>query len=128
MNKKELFYKAIIWQIIGLSWISMLSYIWFGSWLRSLSFSMLVVIISIFAYILYELAWNKIIKNKGKNQLSFQPPTVLTSKNSSMPIAPASRPIPECLYPPNGASTAIPAPLTSTIPDLNFLATLFAFF
>ena len=39
MNKKELFYKAIIWQIIGLSWISALSYIWFGSWLRSLSFS-----------------------------------------------------------------------------------------
>ena len=29
MNKKELFYKAIIWQIIGLSWISILSYIWF---------------------------------------------------------------------------------------------------
>jgi len=67
MSKKELFYKAIIWQIIGLSWISILSYIWFGSWLRSLSFSMLVVIISIFAYILYELAWNKIIKNKRKN-------------------------------------------------------------
>ena len=64
MNKKELFYKAIIWQIIGLLCISILSYIWFGSWLRSLSFSMLVVIISIFAYILYELAWNKIIKNK----------------------------------------------------------------
>ena len=67
MNKKELFYKAIIWQIIGLSWISILSYIWFGNWLRSLSFSMFVVIISIFAYILYELAWNKIIKNKRKN-------------------------------------------------------------
>ena len=65
MNKKELFYKAIIWQIIGFLWISILSYVWFGSWLRSLSFSMLVVIISIFAYILYELAWNKIIKNKG---------------------------------------------------------------
>ena len=64
MNKKELFFKAIIWQIIGLSWISILSYVWFGRWLRSLSFSMLVVIISIFAYILYELAWNKIIKNK----------------------------------------------------------------
>ena len=63
-KKKELFYKAIIWQIIGLSWISILSYIWFGNWLRSLSFSMFVVIISIFAYILYELAWDKIIKNK----------------------------------------------------------------
>ena len=64
MNKKELFYKAVIWQIIGFSWISILSYVWFGSWLRSLSFSMLVMIVSIFAYILYELAWNKIIKNK----------------------------------------------------------------
>ena len=67
MVNKELFYKAVIGQIIGLSWISILSYIWFGSWLRSLSFSMLVVIISIFAYILYELVWNKIIENKRKN-------------------------------------------------------------
>ena len=64
MNKKELFYKAIIWQIIGLSWISILSYIWFGSWLRSLTFSLVVVIVSIFVYILYELAWIKFIKYK----------------------------------------------------------------
>ena len=64
MSKKELFYKAIIWQIIGLSWISLLSYVWFGSWLRSLSFSLVVVIGSIFIYIFYELAWNKINKNK----------------------------------------------------------------
>jgi hypothetical protein len=66
MNKKELFYKAIIWQIVGLLWISILSYIWFGSWLRSLSFSLVLVILSIFFYILYELAWIKIIKNKNK--------------------------------------------------------------
>ena len=64
MNKKELFYKAIIWQIIGLLWISILSYVWFGSWLRSLSFSLVVVSVSIFIYIIYELAWNKIIKSK----------------------------------------------------------------
>ena len=64
MINKELFYKAIIWQIIGLSWISILSYIWFGSWMRSLSFSIILVIVSVFVYILYELAWNKIIKNK----------------------------------------------------------------
>ena len=64
MNKKELFYKAIIWQIIGFLWISILSYVWFDGWIRSLSFSMVVVIVSVFAYILYELAWNKIIKNK----------------------------------------------------------------
>jgi|TARA_R110001592_G_scaffold303781_1_gene576007 uncharacterized membrane protein len=66
MNKKQLFYKAIIWQIIGLLWISILSYVWFGSWLRSLYFSLVVVVVSIFAYILYELAWNKIIKYKRK--------------------------------------------------------------
>ena len=64
MNKKELFYKAVVWQIIGLLWISILSYVWFGSWLRSLSFSLVVVIVSIFIYILYELAWSKITKNK----------------------------------------------------------------
>jgi len=64
MNKKELFYKAVIWQIIGLLWISILSYVWFGSWLRSLSFSLVLLIVSIFFYILYELAWIKIIKNK----------------------------------------------------------------
>ena len=65
MNKKELFYKAIVWQIIGFLWISILSYVWFGSWMRSLTFSVVVVIVSVFVYILYELAWNKIIKNKG---------------------------------------------------------------
>ena len=64
MNKKELFYKAIVWQIIGFLWISILSYVWFGSWMRSLTFSIVVVIVSVFVYILYELAWNKIIKNK----------------------------------------------------------------
>ena len=64
MNKKELFYKAVIWQIIGFLWISILSYIWFDSWMRSLTFSVVVVIVSIFVYILYELAWNKIIKHK----------------------------------------------------------------
>ena len=64
MNKKELFYKAIIWQIIGFLWISILSNVWFGSWMRSLTFSIVLVVVSVFVYILYELAWNKIIKNK----------------------------------------------------------------
>ena len=64
MNKKELFYKAIVWQIIGFLWISVLSYVWFDSWMRSLTFSIVLVIVSIFVYILYELAWNKMIKNK----------------------------------------------------------------
>ena len=60
MNRKELFYKAIIWQIIGLSWISILSYVWFGSWLRSLSFSLVVVIVSIFIYILFALIFSSV--------------------------------------------------------------------
>ena len=63
MSKKVLFYKAIIWQIIGFLWISILSYIWFDSWVRSLSFSAVVLFVSIFIYILYELAWDKIFKN-----------------------------------------------------------------
>ena len=67
MNKKELFYKAIVWQIIGFLWISILSNVWFGSWIRSLTFSIVLVVVSVFVYILYELAWNKIIKNK-KNE------------------------------------------------------------
>ena len=67
MSKKLLFYKAIIWQIIGLIWISLLSYIWFGSWGKSILFSITVMIISIFIYVLYEVVWNKIIKKYEKN-------------------------------------------------------------
>ena len=55
MSKKLLFYKAIIWQIIGLIWISLLSYFWFGSWGKSILFSIVVMIISIFIYVLYEV-------------------------------------------------------------------------
>jgi hypothetical protein len=67
MSKKLLFYKAIIWQIIGLIWISLLSYFWFGSWDKSIVFSIVVMIISIFIYVLYEVVWNKIIKKYEKN-------------------------------------------------------------
>ena len=67
MSKKLLFYKAIIWQIIGLIWISLLSYFWFGSWEKSILFSTVVMIISIFIYVLYEVVWNKIIKKYEKN-------------------------------------------------------------
>ena len=63
MSKKRLFYKSIFWQIIGMIWISLLSYLWFGNWIRSLSFTSVVVVVSIFAYVLYELLWNKFIKN-----------------------------------------------------------------
>ena len=65
MSKKLLFYKAIIWQIIGLIWISSLSYFWFGSWDKSIMFSIVIMIISIFIYVLYEVVWNKIV-NKLK--------------------------------------------------------------
>ena len=67
MSKKLLFYKAIIWQIIGLIWISLLSYFWFGSWSKSILFSIVVMVISIFIYVLYEVVWNKIIKKYEKN-------------------------------------------------------------
>jgi len=62
MSKKRLFYKSIIWQIIGMIWISLLSYLWFGNWIRSLSFTSVVVVVSIFVYILYELAWESFMK------------------------------------------------------------------
>ena len=64
MSKKRLFYKSIIWQLIGLVWISLLSYLWFGDWLRSLGFSIVVLVVSIFIYVLYEMAWERFINNK----------------------------------------------------------------
>ena len=67
MSKKRLFYKAIIWQIIGIIWISILSYIWFGDWIRSVGFSIVVMIISIFIYVLYEVVWSKLTRNNEKN-------------------------------------------------------------
>ena len=68
MTKKILFYKSIIWQTIGMIWISLLSYLWFGDLIRSLSFSIVVVVVSIFAYVFYEIAWERFMKkNKRKN-------------------------------------------------------------
>jgi len=67
MSKKKLFYKAIIWQIIGIIWISLLSYFWFGNWMRSISFSIIVMIISVFIYVLYEVIWIKLSKKYEKN-------------------------------------------------------------
>ena len=64
MSKKRLFYKSIIWQIIGMIWISLLTYLWFGNWIQSLGFTTVVVIISIFAYVFYEMLWEKFTKNK----------------------------------------------------------------
>ena len=67
MNSKTLFYKAIIWNILGFVMTSMLTYLWFGNWIQSLSFSLLLVTISIFTYVLYELVWNKFVKKNEKN-------------------------------------------------------------
>ena len=60
MSKKKLFYKAIIWQIIGIIWISLFSYFWFGNLGQSIIFSIIVMIISVFIYVLYEILWNKL--------------------------------------------------------------------
>ena len=67
MNKKKLFYKAIIWNIIGLFITSIISFLWFGNWIQSLSFSLILIIISIFTYVLYEIVWNKLSKKNEKN-------------------------------------------------------------
>ncbi len=64
MSKKRLFYKSIIWQVIGMIWISLLTYLWFGNWIQSLGFTTVVVIVSIFAYVFYEMLWEKFTKNK----------------------------------------------------------------
>ena len=66
MNKKLLFYKAVIWQIIGILWITLFSYLWFGSWNKSFLFSFIVMIVSIFIYIIYELIWARLMKNIKK--------------------------------------------------------------
>ena len=67
MNKKKLFYKAIIWNIIGLVITSIISFLWFGNWIQSLSFSLVLIVISIFTYVLYEIVWNKLSKKNEKN-------------------------------------------------------------
>ena len=67
MSSRKLFYKAIIWNILGFFTTSIVSYLWFGDWIQSLSFSLVLVIISIFTYILYELVWIKFIKKNEKN-------------------------------------------------------------
>ena len=67
MDKKKLFYKAVIWNIIGLVVTSIISFLWFGNWMQSLSFSLVLIIISIFTYVLYEIVWNKLSKKNEKN-------------------------------------------------------------
>ena len=67
MSKLQLFYKAIIWNIFGFFITSIITYLWFGNWIQSLSFSLILIIISIFTYVMYELVWNRFIKKNEKN-------------------------------------------------------------
>jgi len=66
MSKRLLFLKAIIWQIIGIIWITLFSYLWFGNWNKSFLFSFIIMVISIFIYVLYEMVWAKLFKNNKK--------------------------------------------------------------
>ena len=66
MNRKMLFYKAIIWQIVGIVWITVFSYMWFGNWNKSFLFSFIVMIVSIFVYVIYEIIWEKLLIYFGK--------------------------------------------------------------
>ena len=66
MSKKMLFYKAIIWQIVGIVWITIFSYMWFGNWNKSFLFSFIVMIVSIFVYVIYEILWQKLFNNYNK--------------------------------------------------------------
>ena len=61
MSKRMLIYKAIIWQVIGIIWITLFSYMWFGNWNKSFLFSFIVMIISIFIYVIYEIFWQKLL-------------------------------------------------------------------
>ena len=67
MSNRKLFYKAIVWNILGFFTTSIVSYLWFGNWIQSLGFSIILIILSIFTYVLYELVWNKFIKKNEKN-------------------------------------------------------------
>ena len=67
MDKKKLSYKAMLWNIIGFVMTSIISFLWFGNWIQSLSFSLVLIIISIFTYVLYEIVWNKLSKKNEKN-------------------------------------------------------------
>jgi len=49
--------------MIGMTWISYI-YLWFGDLIRSLSFTIVVMVVSIFVYVFYEMAWEKFMKKK----------------------------------------------------------------
>ena len=64
MITNKLFLKSLIWQVTGVSWISLLSYFWFGNFMRPIGFSFIVTILSIFLYILYEKLSYRISDNE----------------------------------------------------------------
>ena len=66
MGKRMLFYKAIVWQIVGIVWITLFSYLWFGNWNKSFLFSFIVMIVSIFIYVIYEILWQKLLNKYNK--------------------------------------------------------------
>ena len=66
MGKRMLFYKAIIWQVVGIVWITLFSYLWFGNWNKSFLFSFIVMIVSIFIYVIYEILWQKLLNKYDK--------------------------------------------------------------
>ena len=46
---------------------SIILYLWFGNWIQSLSFSLVLIIISVFTYVLYEIVWSKLSRKNEKN-------------------------------------------------------------
>ena len=67
MSNRKLFYKAIIWNILGFFTTSIISFLWFGNWIQSLGFSIILIILSIFTYVLYEIVWNKLSNKNEKD-------------------------------------------------------------
>jgi len=69
VSTKKLFYKSIVWQVIGFIWISILSFIWFGSWVSSFNFSMVVLVGSTFMYVIYEKLWNRFFNKRNDRRI-----------------------------------------------------------
>lgn len=57
------------------------------------------------------------IRNTVRSNSAYQAMTAFGSRNASRPNTPYSRPIPDCLNPPKGASGSCGAPLTITRPQ-----------
>ncbi len=71
--------------------------------------------------------FQKLIRSQVLTNYTFQPDTALTSRKSSSPQTPPSRPLPDCLYPPNGEPAPKLVPFICTIPARKRRATRAAF-